>query len=170
MVILSLDDLRARAKKITLVVTDVDGTLTDAGVFYSAKGEELVRFSRRDGMGMELLAKAGIQSAMLSREDSGAARARAKHLGLEHVFTGVRDKLSFLPTIIEKTGAQPNAIAYIGDDVNDVDLMRAVALAGAPRDAADAARGAAHKITDAPGGHGAFRDFAEWILLLRGGS
>lgn len=170
MVTLPLDELRARARRIRLVVTDVDGTLTDGGVFYSERGEELVRFSRRDGMGMERLGRAGIPTAMLTREDSAIARARAKKLGLEHVFTGCRDKHAFLATMTEKTGVSADAIAYIGDDVNDVDLMRAVALAGAPRDAADAARAAAHKITDAPGGHGAFRDFAEWILLLRGGS
>ena len=169
MVILPLDELRARAKKIRVVVTDVDGTLTDGGVYYSEKGEELVRFSRRDGMGFELLAKAGLASAMLSREDSPMTRARAKKLGLEHVFTGCRDKHAFLATITERTGAGADALAYIGDDMNDVDLMRVVALAGAPHDAAEEARGAAHVITDAPGGHGAFREFAGWILKLRGG-
>jgi 3-deoxy-D-manno-octulosonate 8-phosphate phosphatase (KDO 8-P phosphatase) len=170
MVSLPLDELRARAKNVRLVVTDVDGTLTDCGVFYSSEGEQLVRFSRRDGMGVELLAKAGIPTAMLTREDSAIARARAKKLGLEHVFTGCRDKHAFLATITERTGTAGDALAYIGDDVNDVELMRAVALAGAPVDATEAARGAAHMITRAGGGHGAFRDFADWILLLRGGS
>jgi 3-deoxy-D-manno-octulosonate 8-phosphate phosphatase (KDO 8-P phosphatase) len=169
-VILPLDELRARAKAIRLVVTDVDGTLTDGGVYYSARGEELVRFSRRDGMGIELLAGAGIPTAMLTREDSMITRARADKLGLELVFLGCRDKRAFLSTLSERTGVPPSGIGTIGDDVHDVELMRAVALAAAPRDAADAARAAAHKITDAPGGHGAFRDFAEWILLLRGGS
>jgi 3-deoxy-D-manno-octulosonate 8-phosphate phosphatase (KDO 8-P phosphatase) len=169
MVILPLDEIRARARRVRLVVTDVDGTLTDGGVYYSERGEELVRFSRRDGMGIELLAKAGIPTAILTREDSAITRARAKKLGLDHVFTGVRDKLAALATITERTGAVADTIAYIGDDVNDVELMRAVALAGAPSDADETARAAAHRITDATGGHGAFRDFAGWILKLRGG-
>ncbi|HEY8079712.1 MAG TPA: haloacid dehalogenase [Labilithrix sp.] len=170
MVILPLDEQRARAKAIRLVVTDVDGTLTDGGVYYSEKGEELVRFSRRDGLGVELLAKAGIPTAILTREDNAFAKARAKKLAIEHVFTGCRDKAAFLATIIERTGVPASGIGFIGDDVNDADLMRLVALAGAPRDAAGQARDAAHMLTDAPGGHGAFRDFAEWILRLRGGT
>jgi 3-deoxy-D-manno-octulosonate 8-phosphate phosphatase (KDO 8-P phosphatase) len=170
MVTLPIDELRARARKIRLVVSDVDGTLTDAGVYYSAKGEELKRFSLRDGMGFELLRKAGIGGAVLTRENDDFVVPRAKKLGLEHVFCGVRDKHAFLPQLVEKTNVPTEAIAYIGDDVNDVDLMRAVGLAGAPGDAHDAARGAAHTITNAHGGHGAFREFSDWILLLRGGS
>jgi 3-deoxy-D-manno-octulosonate 8-phosphate phosphatase (KDO 8-P phosphatase) len=170
MVTLALDELRARAKRIRLVVTDVDGTLTDAGVYYSERGEELKRFSLRDGMGVELLRKAGLPTAMLTREKSSIVEMRAKKLRIEHVYGGVEDKLAFLPELTERTGVAADAIAYIGDDVNDVDVMKSVALAGAPGDAADAARAVAHKITNAPGGHGAFREFSDWILLLRGNS
>lgn len=170
MISLALDELRARAKRIRLVATDVDGTLTDAGVYYSEEGEELKRFSLRDGMGVELLRKAGIPTVFVTREKTGFTAARAKKLGVEHVFTGAMEKSELLPEIARQTGAAADAIAYIGDDVNDVDLLKAVALAGAPGDAAQAARDVAHKITNAHGGHGAFREFSDWILMLRGGS
>lgn len=167
MVNLRLDEQRRRARALRLVVTDCDGVLTDASVYYSARGEEMLRFSRRDGMGMALLAEAGLPTAILSQEDNDIVRARAKKLGVEHVFLGVKDKAAFLPTIEAKTGAAPDAIAYAGDDVNDVAIMRVVALACAPADATDAARAVAHHVTNAHAGNGAFRDFAEWILRLR---
>jgi 3-deoxy-D-manno-octulosonate 8-phosphate phosphatase (KDO 8-P phosphatase) len=170
MVTLPLDDLRARAKRIRLVATDVDGTLTDATVFYSEKGEELKRFSLRDGMGVQLLREAGIPTAIVTQEKSGFAEARAKKLGLEHCFLGVKHKADFLPDLCKRCGVEADAIAYIGDDVNDVGVMKLVALAGAPGDALQAARDAAHKITNAHGGRGAFREFSDWLLMLRGGT
>jgi YrbI family 3-deoxy-D-manno-octulosonate 8-phosphate phosphatase len=148
----------------------VDGVLTDASIYYSASGEELLRFSRRDGMAVELLSKAQLPTILLSREDSRIVRARAKKLGLEHVFLGVRDKGAFVSQIEATANVSRDAMAFIGDDVNDVDLMRAVALAGAPADASEAARSAAHHVTTARGGRGAFREFADWILQLRGES
>jgi 3-deoxy-D-manno-octulosonate 8-phosphate phosphatase (KDO 8-P phosphatase) len=163
------DELVARARRLRLVVTDVDGVLTDATVYYSAAGEELLRFSRRDGMGMELLRNADVPTVILSREDSDIVRARAKKLGLTHVFLGVRDKGAFLADVEKSLGVPRNAMAYIGDDVNDVDVLRQVALAGAPADAHDSARGLAHYVTRASGGSGAFREFADWILRLRAG-
>lgn len=159
--------LAVRAARIRLVVSDVDGVLTDATVYYSERGEELVRFSRRDGMGFELLRRAGLPSALLSREDSPIVRARAAKLGLEHVFLGVKDKLAFLERVESVTGAKREEIAFIGDDVNDVPLMRVVAIAGAPSDAVAAARAAAHVVVAARGGEGAFRAFADELLSWR---
>jgi 3-deoxy-D-manno-octulosonate 8-phosphate phosphatase (KDO 8-P phosphatase) len=161
-------ELRARARAIRLVVSDVDGVLTDAGVWYSARGEELLRFSRRDGAGVERLARAGIGTALLSREDSDIVRARARKLGLEHVLLGVREKIAALATLEERTGIERNSMAFIGDDLFDVDVLRAVALSGAPSDAVDEVRAIVHHVTRAPGGQGAFRQFADWIMTQRG--
>ncbi|HTQ02913.1 MAG TPA: hypothetical protein VMI54_03610 [Polyangiaceae bacterium] len=163
-------ELRARAGRIRLVVTDIDGVLTDAGVYYSERGEELRRFSLRDGMGVELLRDAGIETAFLSREDSGIVRARAKKLRVERVFLGVRDKLAHLPEILHATALAPEALAFIGDDVNDLPLLRelsGVGLTGAPADAIDEVLDVVHHVSAAPGGHGAFRHFADAILRWR---
>src|SRR5262249_16293189 len=99
--------------------------------------------------------------------DSAIVRARATKLGLSLVFLGVRDKSEFLSTLERETDVARDAMAYIGDDVVDVEIMRAVALAGAPSDAIEEARAIARYITSAWGGHGAFRDFSDWILRQR---
>jgi 3-deoxy-D-manno-octulosonate 8-phosphate phosphatase (KDO 8-P phosphatase) len=171
MVILPLDELRARARRVRLVLTDVDGTLTDAGVYYSERGEELKRFSLRDGMGVELLAKRGVATAFITRETSAIVAARAKKLRIEHCVMGAQDKLAALRDLEANTGIGRREMAYIGDDVNDVEVLRAVGeqgLAAAPNDAAQPAKDIAHKITNALGGHGAFRELADFVLSLRG--
>lgn len=164
-------EIRRRAKHIKLVLTDVDGVLTDTGVYYSAQGEELKRFSIRDGMGMDLLREQGIETAMMTREDSPRVAARSKKLGLPYYFPGIMDKRASLASVLEKTGRKIEEVAYIGDDVNDVDIMKRVAakgLTGCPSDAMPAAKGVAHYSAKAAGGNGAFRDFAEWIMKHRG--
>jgi 3-deoxy-D-manno-octulosonate 8-phosphate phosphatase (KDO 8-P phosphatase) len=172
MVTLRESELRARARGVRLVVTDVDGVLTDATVLYSERGEELKRFSLRDGMGVERLREVGIETAFLTREASGFTTARAAKLGIGLVYVGVRDKRAHLETIAADTGLSPRDFAYIGDDVNDVEIMRAIVraggLSGAPADAFGAASDLALYRTQANGGQGAFREFAEWILALRG--
>jgi 3-deoxy-D-manno-octulosonate 8-phosphate phosphatase (KDO 8-P phosphatase) len=167
---LSEDEARRRARALRVVLTDVDGVLTDTGVYYSERGEELKRFSVRDGMGVELLRNAGIETGFLTREISGAVKARAAKLRIERYFAGVKDKRSFLETILEDTDFEAHEIAFIGDDVNDAELLRALsatALTAAPADAMPIARDAALYQCRARGGEGAFRDFAEWILALR---
>lgn len=167
---LTEQDIRKRAKRITLVLTDVDGVLTDTGVYYSGDGEELKRFSIRDGMGMDLLREQGIETAMITREASPRVAARSKKLGLPYYFAGIMDKRAFLPELLTQTGREVQELAYIGDDVNDVAIMEEIAkagLTGCPKDAMPAARNVAHYIAKAPGGNGGFRDFAEWIIKHR---
>lgn len=164
-----LEMLRRRAARIRLVLTDVDGVLTDAGVYYSERGEELRRFSLRDGMGVELLREGGIETAFLSREDSGIVRARAKKLAVV-AFLGVKDKLAELPEILARSGLERSELAFIGDDVNDLALLREIAeqgLTGAPADAIEEVQRAVHAVSASRGGHGAFRDFADAILAWR---
>lgn len=156
-----------RARRIKLVLTDVDGVLTDTGVYYSGDGEELKRYSIRDGMGMDRLCDAGIATAMCTREDSPRVASRSKKLGLPYYFAGIFDKREALSRILLETGLEMDELAYIGDDVNDVDIMQEIAKVGltaCPADAMPAAINVAHYHAKANGGHGAFRDFAEWIL------
>ena len=166
---LTNDDLMARARRVRLVLTDNDGVLTDAGVYYSERGEELKRYSVRDGMGFELLGLAGIRAAIVSREVTLSVRARAVKLRAE-VYLGVQDKLAALPSILEAAGADLTEVAYIGDDVNDLGVLRTLApvgITGAPADAHPSVLAAAVYRCRSKGGHGAFREFAEWILALR---
>ena len=166
-------ELEKRARRIRLVLSDVDGVLTDGGVYYSARGEEMKRFSLRDGMGVERLRDAGIQTAFITREDSDIVRRRAEKLALPHSYLGVRNKLDQLPIIREDTGFGVEEIAYIGDDVNDLEVIEAIrerGLTSAPCDAVSEILEVVHRSTSSRGGHGAFREFAEWILDLRGAS
>jgi len=163
-------ELRFRAASLRLVITDVDGVLTDGGVYYSERGEALKRFSLRDGMGVERLRDAGIETAFITRENSPIVARRAEKLQLRYVYLGVRDKRAALDQVLAETQLGPQQLAYIGDDVNDQAVMAAVAmrgLTGAPADAEPPIRRAAHFRTTRPGGYGAFREFAEWILRLR---
>jgi 3-deoxy-D-manno-octulosonate 8-phosphate phosphatase (KDO 8-P phosphatase) len=167
MVRLSGPQLRARAAAIRLVVSDVDGVLTDAGVYYSASGEELKRFSMRDGMGVELLRQAGIRTAFMTREDSPIVAARAKKLKIDALWSGQLDKREALPRLLTELGVALGAIAYIGDDVNDLGALGFVAEAGlavCPADAVPQVAAAAHFVTTARGGHGAFRELCDLIL------
>jgi 3-deoxy-D-manno-octulosonate 8-phosphate phosphatase (KDO 8-P phosphatase) len=159
-----------RARELKLVLTDCDGVLTDGGVFYSADGETLKRFSVRDGMGVERLRAEGIATAILTRERSAVVARRSQKLGLPFLFEGVSDKRACLPAILSESGLEPAEVAFIGDDVNDLELLVEVGRAGltaAPADAAREVLAAVHYRCAAPGGHGAFREFVEWILSLR---
>jgi 3-deoxy-D-manno-octulosonate 8-phosphate phosphatase (KDO 8-P phosphatase) len=167
MVRLGSPQLRARAKAIRLVVSDVDGVLTDAGVYYSAAGEELKRFSLRDGMGVELLRDAGIRTAWMTREQSELVAARARKLQIEDLWMGERDKREALPVRLAALGYRLEQVAYIGDDVNDLSVLSWVAEAGlavCPADAVPKVAAAVHFITSARGGHGAFRELCDLIL------
>jgi 3-deoxy-D-manno-octulosonate 8-phosphate phosphatase (KDO 8-P phosphatase) len=158
-----------RAAMVRLVVTDVDGVLTDGGVYYSERGEAMKRFNVRDGMGVERLRGDRVETAFLTRENSPIVERRAEKLRVR-CHLGVADKLAALPSLLAESGLELAHVAYIGDDVNDLEIMRAVAergLVAAPADARPEIAALAHFSCPSPGGAGAFRDFAEWILSLR---
>jgi 3-deoxy-D-manno-octulosonate 8-phosphate phosphatase (KDO 8-P phosphatase) len=168
---LSPAELAARARRLRLVLTDCDGVLTDATVWYSARGEELKRFSLRDGMGVELLRADGVETGIVTRERSGPVRRRAEKLGVP-LFEGVRDKEAELPRLLATTERETAEVAYIGDDVNDLGILGVVAregLTAAPADATPVVAERVHLRCRANGGDGAFREFANWILRLRAG-
>ena len=167
MVRIDRQELERRARQVRLVVSDVDGVLTDAGVYYSARGEEMKRFSMRDGMGVERLRKARIDTAFLTRESSPIVIQRAHKLGVAHTHLAVQDKREFMARWVLKLGISLGHVAYIGDDINDLEAMRFVAEEGvtaAPSDAAPEVLREVQIKTALGGGHGAFREFADWII------
>jgi len=153
---------------IKLLFTDVDGVLTDNGVYYSAKGEELKRFSIRDGMGVERLKKlCGIETGIITGETSGAVVTRAAKLQISELHLGVKDKMGKLREIMERRKLAPAEIAYIGDDVNDLEVLLASGISACPADAMKAVRDIAGFVCENKGGHGAFREFAEWLIAMQ---
>lgn len=170
---LDAGELAVRARRVAAVLVDCDGVLTDGGVYYSDEGEAFRRFNVRDGMGVERLRGAGIATAIVTRESSEAIERRAAKLGALRAYRGIADKGARLPEILLELGLEPGQIACMGDDVNDLGLIAAVrdrGLTAAPADAMPEVLGAVHYRSRAPGGHGAFREFAEWILRLRRGT
>ncbi|MBD3219967.1 HAD family hydrolase [bacterium] len=170
--VISLTDLpapvRERLAGIRLALTDNDGVLTDGCVWYSDRGEELKRYSLRDGMGVARLRReCGIETGIITGEDSPPVARRAEKLGITEVHLGIGDKLAVLDEIVRRHGLQPSQVAYIGDDVNDVEVMERVGFAACPADALPQARQAAHHVCTARGGEGAFREFAEIIIAGR---
>jgi 3-deoxy-D-manno-octulosonate 8-phosphate phosphatase (KDO 8-P phosphatase) len=167
---LSVEELVGRALRVRLVLTDCDGVLTDGTVWVSEHGEALKRFSLRDGMGVERLHGAGVETAIVTRERSPIVARRAEKLRLRLHFEGVADKAAELPRMLAEAGYRAGEAAYIGDDVNDLGILEAVGregLTGAPFDALEPVASAVHHVCRARGGEGAFREFAEWILRLR---
>ena len=163
-------ELCARARRVKLVLTDSDGVLTDAGVYYSERGEEMKRFSIRDGMGVERLRDAGIDTGIITGETSASVARRGEKLGLRHVLLGVKDKPAAVDRLLRDANLAAAELAFIGDDTNDLGVIASVSasgLTGAPGDAFPPVRDAVHYVCRAPGGHGAFREFAEWIMHLR---
>ena len=170
--VLTPKELKRRAKNIRLVLTDVDGVLTDTGVYYSADGEMMRRFSIRDGMGVELLRDDGVETAIITREASSNVAQRSKKLKMPYMFLGIQDKKSYLKNILSETSLTMDQLGYIGDDVNDLEILQEITKTGltaAPGDAMPSIKKVVHLQCKAFGGHGAFRDFADWILALRKG-
>ncbi|MCB0620326.1 MAG: HAD-IIIA family hydrolase [Saprospiraceae bacterium] len=152
---------------IKLLITDCDGVLTDAGVYYSANGEEMKRFSIRDGMGVERLRNlAGIETAIITGELSGSVRKRAEKLKITELHLGIKDKVACLQEILSRKNLQPAEIAYIGDDYNDLEVLQLVGLSACPADGLEEVKSSVDYICANRGGNGAFREFAEFIIRL----
>lgn len=159
------DDLQLRAARIKLFLMDCDGVLTDARIWILESGEDQKAFNTRDGLGLELLHRAGLQSGVISGRVSGALDRRARSLGMKYVRQGCQDKEQAFAEIVAEAGlAHDDEVAFAGDDLNDVPLMLRAGLAIAVADATAEAREHAHYVTEARGGHGAVREAIELIL------
>ena len=160
--------LAARCRALRLVLTDVDGVLTDGTVLLLPDGREAKAFHIRDGLGMVLARRAGLKVGLLSGRSTDSVSARAAEMGLEIVRQGVSDKRAVFGEILREQGLRPQEVAYMGDDVNDLGVLTEVGLSAAPADAPFEVRAQAFMVTDAPGGRGCLREFLEAILKARG--
>ncbi len=158
----------AKMRAIKMVATDIDGVLTDSGMYYSENGDELKKFSTRDGMAFEMLRNAGLLTAIITRENRELNERRAAKLQVDELFQGCLDKVSVMETILERCGVTWEQVAYIGDDYGDVPLLQRVGLGACPSDAMAIVKRNVPLVLDTPGGHGAYREFVERILQVQG--
>ena len=160
--------LQARLRSVRMLAMDVDGVLTDAGMYYTESGDELKKFTTRDGMGIKLLQAAGLVTAFITREKTSIVERRGQKLAVPEVHQGVDDKLAVLTTLAKKYGLSLDQAAYIGDDVNDLEALRAVGFSAAPADAMPSVLKAVHYVCKKKGGEGAVRELADLILAAHG--
>jgi 3-deoxy-D-manno-octulosonate 8-phosphate phosphatase (KDO 8-P phosphatase) len=161
-------DVAERARKIRLLVMDVDGVLTDGRMVLSDGGEELKMFHTHDGIGLGLAHRAGLRTAMVTGETSPIAKARGAKLGVHHVVLGARRKAESLDALLAEYGGDASMLAYVGDDLLDIPALQRAGLAIAVADAAPEVKAVCHVVTTRPGGHGAVRECVELILRAQG--
>mgnify|MGYP000212133578 CR=1 FL=1 len=156
--------MEEKLKKIILVVMDVDGVLTDGRIILGSDGQEFKCFNVKDGHGIVLLHRAGIKTALITGRQSEAVEKRARELKIPLVFQNSKNKLETYQELKAATHAQDHQIAYIGDDLVDIPIMKRAGVAVAVADAHPQVKEVAHLVTEAPGGKGAVREFIELLL------
>ena len=156
--------MSALAKNIKLVGTDIDGVWTDARMYYSADGDIMKSFSTYDGMGVQLLRDAGIPLIIMTGENTEIVAKRAQKLGIDHIFQGENEKLKRLKEVCSELNISLDEVAYIGDDVNDLDVLKSVGLSAMPPNSPILNQFTPDYLTTRSGGDGAFRDFVDFIL------
>ncbi|PVV08290.1 MAG: 3-deoxy-D-manno-octulosonate 8-phosphate phosphatase [gamma proteobacterium symbiont of Ctena orbiculata] len=163
-----MQDIHAKASGVKLVIFDVDGVLTDGSLFLGDDGQEYKSFNSRDGHGMKMLQKTGVVIGIITGRTSEVVRIRMESLGIEHVYQGKHDKLPAYEELRDKLGLSDAEIAYVGDDVVDLPIMRRVGLAIAVNDAHPFVVQHAHWQTPRNGGRGGARDVCELVLEAQG--
>ncbi|MBL1212728.1 MAG: HAD hydrolase family protein [Ignavibacteriae bacterium] len=153
-----------RLKKIKLVITDVDGVLTDNGLYYTAEGLVMKKFHVKDGMGVVLLRRKGIKTAIISTDESSIIKKRAERLKMDFVYTGTWEKDLKMKEICEIMNISEDEAAFIGDDVNDIGIIKAAGITASPADAMPEIKNMVDFVLPQNGGCGAFREFADMIL------
>lgn len=161
---------RAALKRIRLLATDVDGVLTDAGMYYSESGDELKKFNTRDGMGIKLLQRAGFITAIVTQERTKLVARRGEKLAIPEVHQGVMDKLTLVCEMAGRHGLALDQVAYIGDDVNDVETLKAVGFSATPADGMPAVAAIVDYVCRKKGGEGAVREITDMLLEAQRGS
>jgi 3-deoxy-D-manno-octulosonate 8-phosphate phosphatase (KDO 8-P phosphatase) len=164
----SKDELTARAARVRLLVFDVDGVLTDGGLYYGDGGELMKRFDVKDGHAIVLARLVGLKSAILTARTSRIVEVRGAELGLAAIFQGRRDKRAALQELLASVGVSADACAYMGDDVNDLGPLSDVGLSACPADAVPEVRQEVHFVTHSRGGQGAVRELVELCLKAAG--
>jgi 3-deoxy-D-manno-octulosonate 8-phosphate phosphatase (KDO 8-P phosphatase) len=163
-------DLKQRAARIRLILMDVDGTLTDGTITVLPDGEELKSYHVRDGMGILMAQLVGIDTGIITGKTSRALEKRASRLKIKHLYQGILDKGAVLQKILSETGLSAEDVAYIGDDLGDLSVIKSVGLSAAVADAHDLVKKHSHMVCSFRGGSGAVREFIEFILEVQGHS
>ena len=157
-----------RAARVKLLLMDCDGVLTDGQIWLLENGDDQKSFNTRDGLGLTLLHRAGLRSGIISGRSSRAVEKRARDLGVEFIRQGCGDKMRAFEEVLSKSRLAEAEIAFVGDDLPDIPLMRRSEFAVAVGDASAETRSQAHYVTKAPGGSGAVREVVEVILKAQG--
>lgn len=161
-------DASFRASRIKLIAFDIDGVMTNGGLLYTDDGHELKIFDVQDGLGIKLLQHQGFEVAIITGRNSGVVTRRAADLGIEQVFQGIGDKYAVAEKLLAQLGLDWSELAFMGDDLIDLQTMSHCGLAIAPANARPVAKERAHLVTAAGGGHGAVREAIEFILAAQG--
>ncbi len=156
------------AKSIRLIAFDVDGIMTDGGLYLSDSGEEIKRFNSLDGHGLKMLKASGVEVAIITGRRSRCVELRAQNLGIAHLYQGVEDKLATMQALLSKLGLGFDVAAYMGDDVVDLPVMRRSALAATVPEAPQVVRDHAHYVSQRNGGYGAVREVCELLMAAQG--
>jgi YrbI family 3-deoxy-D-manno-octulosonate 8-phosphate phosphatase len=159
---------RKLLSQIGLFATDVDGVLTDGGMYYAESGDEWKKFNTRDGMGIKLLQRAGIITAIVTQERTKLVARRAEKLAIPELHQGVMDKLSCLREMAARHGLTLSQVGYIGDDINDLEALKAVGFSASPADGLPRVAAVVDYVCQKKGGEGAVREIVEMILEAQG--
>jgi len=157
----------SKLKKIKIVMTDVDGVLTDGGMYYSSKGDIMKKFFTRDGMGVTLLRKNGIPSIIVTKEKNEIIKQWTKKMKIKKLFDGITNKELILKKVCKDFKVDSNEVAYIGDDVNDSGLLKIVGFSATPNDGIEELKKNCHYVCKKRSGEGAFREVVDMILSVQ---
>lgn len=160
--------MRERLCRIRLLLLDVDGVLTDGRIIYDAQGVETKAFDVKDGHGLKLLQRSGVQVGIITGRQSEVVNVRARELGIDIVYQGAKDKLVPFEEILQKLQLAEDEVAYMGDDLPDLPVLRRAGLAVAPVDAVGEIKPYVHYVTSRPGGRGAVREVCDLLLQESG--
>lgn len=163
-----MTDLKSKNKKIKLVITDVDGVLTDGGLYYTQEGLVMKKFNVKDGLATRRLREYGFECGIISTDGPDLIEVRNKRLKMDFVITGTWEKLEKLEELCKERNITVKNVAYLGDDVNDLNIIKAVGFSACPSDAVDSVKESVDYICERKGGDGVFREFAELIIEGKG--
>ena len=155
-----------KCKKIKILLSDVDGVLTDGGMYYSDKGEMLKKFNTKDGMGVEILSQYGIKTILITREKSNISKKRADKIKAD-IILGSKKKELELPEILKKYKVKPDQVAYIGDDINDLSIIKLVGFSATPIDGIELVKQTVDYVCQSKGGDAVLREVADLLLISK---
>ena len=161
---LKTDLFSNKLKNIKLVITDVDGVLTDGGLYYTSEGLVMKKFNVKDGMGMRRLKEKGIKNAIITTDFSDLIKVRGERLKVDYLFLGIWDKENKMKEICKQENILPENVAFIGDDVNDIGIINEVGFSACPSDSVEEIKNMVNIVLTKKGGEGVFREFADLIM------